>query len=60
MAKLEVNEKARQENVKIPEHPLNTRIRPENVSLLDVLIEEQQRMSKTEEGRQLFEYIANL
>jgi hypothetical protein len=60
MAKLEVNEKAHQENVKIPEYPLNTRIRLENVSLLDVLIEEQQRMNKTEEGKQLFEYIANL
>jgi hypothetical protein len=60
MIKLEFNEKAYQEYVKKQEYPSNTRIRPEDVSLLDVLIEEQQRMSNTEEGRLLFERIAAL
>jgi cytidylate kinase len=57
---LEFNEKAYREYVENRKYPSNTRIRPDDVSLLDVLIEEQERMSKTEEGKQLFERIAAL
>jgi hypothetical protein len=57
---IEFNEKAYQEYVKSREYPSNTRIRPEGVSLMDVLIEEQERMYKTEEGKRLFERIAAL
>jgi hypothetical protein len=60
MAKLEFNEEEYKEYLKNRNYPSNTRIRPENVSLLDVLIEEQKRMNDTEEGKRLFEYIANL
>jgi hypothetical protein len=60
MIKLEFDEKAYQEFIKKPEYPSNTRIRPEGVSLLDVLIEEQERMCNTEEGKRLFERIAAL
>jgi hypothetical protein len=57
---LEFDEKAYQEYLKNREYPSNTRVRPEGVSLLDVLTEEQERMSKTEEGKRLFERIAAL
>jgi hypothetical protein len=57
---IKFDEKAYQEYVGSREYPSNTRIRPEGVSLLDVLIEEQERMSKTEEGKRLFERIAAL
>jgi hypothetical protein len=57
---LEFSEKAYQEYIESREYPSNTHIRPEGVSLLDVLIEEQERMSKTEEGKRLFERIAAL
>jgi hypothetical protein len=60
MINIEFNEKAYQEYVGKREYPSDTRIRPEDVSLLDVLIEEQERMSKTDEGKRLFEHIAAL
>jgi hypothetical protein len=56
----EFNEKEYQEYQAKREHPSNIRIRPENVSLMDVLIEEQKKMSETEEGKRLFELIAAL
>jgi hypothetical protein len=57
---LEFDENAYQECINDREYPQNTRIRPEGVSLLDVLIEEQEKLSKTEEGKRLFERIAAL
>jgi hypothetical protein len=57
---IEFNKKAYQDYLAKQEYPSNTRIRPEGVSLLDVLIEEQKRMSETEEGKRLFERIAAL
>jgi hypothetical protein len=57
---LEFNEKAYQEYLTKREYPSSARIRPEGVSLMDVLIEEQERMSKTEEGKRLIELIAAL
>jgi hypothetical protein len=60
MIKLEFDEKAYQHYLTKQEYPLNTRIRPESVPLMDVLIEEQERMIKTEEGKRLFERIAAL
>jgi hypothetical protein len=57
---LEFNEKAYQEYLEKREYPFDTRIRPKDVSLLDILIEEQERMSKTDEGKRLFERIAAL
>jgi hypothetical protein len=58
--KLEFDEKAYQDYLSKQEYPSNTRMRAEGVSLLDVLIEEQERMIKTEEGKRLFETIAAL
>jgi hypothetical protein len=60
MINLEFDEKAHREYLENREYPSNTRIRPEGVSLLDVLIEEQERMSETEEGKRLFDRIAAL
>jgi hypothetical protein len=57
---IQFDEKAYQEYIGKQDYPSNTRIRPEGVSLLDVLIEEQERMSETEEGKRLFERIAAL
>jgi hypothetical protein len=58
--KLEFDEKAWQEYLAKREYPSNARIRPEGVSLMDVLIEEQERMNKTGEGKRLIELIAAL
>jgi hypothetical protein len=60
MIKLEFDEKAYQNYLSKQEYPSNTRIRQESVPLMDVLIEEQERMIKTEEGKRLFERIAAL
>jgi hypothetical protein len=60
MINLEFSESTYREYIKNRKHPSNTRIRPDDVSLLDVLIEEQKRMSKTEEGKRLFDRIAAL
>jgi hypothetical protein len=56
--KIEFDEKAYQEYLAKQEYPSNARIRAEGVSLMDVLIEEQGEMSKTEEGKRLIELIA--
>jgi hypothetical protein len=58
MINLKFDEKVYEEYIKKQNYPSNARIRPEGVSLLDVLIEEQERMSKTDEGKRLFERIA--
>jgi hypothetical protein len=60
MIKLEFDEKAYRDCLSKQEYPSNTRIRPEGVPLMDVLVEEQERMIKTEEGKRLFERIAAL
>jgi hypothetical protein len=60
MINLEFNEKAFQEYLAKQEGPSNTRIRPVDVSFMDALIEEQERMSQTKEGKRLFELIAAL
>jgi hypothetical protein len=60
MINLEFNESAYQKYLKNRRCPSDTRIRPDGVSLFDVLIEEQKRMSETEEGKRLFERIAAL
>jgi hypothetical protein len=60
MINLEFNESAYQKYLKNRRYPSDTRIRPDDVSLFDILIEEQKRMSKTEEGKRLFERIAAL
>jgi hypothetical protein len=56
----EFDEKTYQEFLEKREYPSNTRIRPEGVSLLDVLITEQERMLETEEGKRLFDFIGAL
>jgi hypothetical protein len=58
--KLEFDEKAYQEYLTKRDYPSNTRIRPKGVSLMDVLLEEQERMNETEEGKRLFDLIAAL
>jgi hypothetical protein len=57
---LEFNEKAYQEYINKREYPSNTRIRPEGVSFMDVVIEGQKIMESTEEGKKALEYISRL
>jgi hypothetical protein len=60
MAKLEFNEKAYQEYVKNDEYPSNTRIRAECVSFMEAVIEGQEIMESTEEGREVLAHISRL
>jgi hypothetical protein len=60
MTKLEFNEKAYQEYLTKQEYPSNTRIRPDDVSFMDVLIEGQKIMESTEEGKKALETIRHL
>ncbi|MDR1179157.1 MAG: hypothetical protein LBK44_01525 [Spirochaetales bacterium] len=58
--KLEFKEKAYQEYLMKREYPSNTRIRPEDVSLMDVLIEGREIMEATAEGKEVLKYISRL
>jgi hypothetical protein len=60
MIKLEFNEKAYQEYVKKQEYPSNARVRPEDMSFIDAVIEGQKIMESTEEGRKILEHISRL
>jgi hypothetical protein len=60
MINLGFNEKAYQEYIKNREYPSNTRIKPDNVSFMDVIIEGQKIMVSTDEGKKALEYISRL
>jgi hypothetical protein len=60
MINLEFNEKAYQDYLARREYPSNTRIRPDDVSFMDAVIEGQKIMESTEEGKETLEYISRL
>jgi hypothetical protein len=60
MINLEFDEKVYQEYISKREYPSNTRIRPDNVSFMDVIIEGQKIMESTDEGKKALEYISRL
>jgi hypothetical protein len=60
MINLEFSESAYREYIKNRKYPSDTRIRPDNVSFMDAVIEGQKIMESTEEGRNVLERIAAL
>jgi hypothetical protein len=60
MINLEFDENAYQEFLKKREHPSNSRNRPEDVSFMDFLIEEQKIMDPTPDGQRLLALIRDL
>jgi hypothetical protein len=57
---LEFNEKAYQEYLNKREYPSNTRMRPDDMSFMDVIIEGQKIMESTEEGKITLNYISHI
>jgi hypothetical protein len=57
---LEFNEKAYQDYISKREYPSNTRLRPEGMDFMDVLLEGRKIMESTEEGKKALEYICHL
>jgi hypothetical protein len=60
MINLKFDEKAYQEYLAKREYPSNTRIRPDGMSFMDVIIEGQKIMESTEEGKITLDYINHL
>ena len=57
---IELNEKAYQSYLAKREYPSNTRIRPEDMSFMDAVIEGQKIMESTKEGNKTLEYISRV
>jgi hypothetical protein len=57
---LEFNENTYQEYIRNREYPSNTRIRPDTMSFMDVIIKGQELMESTEEGQKTLEYMSLL
>jgi hypothetical protein len=60
MKDIEFNEKAYREYLAKREFPSNSRVRPEGVSFMDIVVEGEKIMESTEEGREILEYINQL
>jgi hypothetical protein len=60
MVNLEFDKKAYQDYLSKREYPSNTRIRPESMSFIDVIIDGQKIMESTPKGKETLEYINRL
>jgi hypothetical protein len=60
MINFEYDEKTYQEFLKNRKFPTNSRIRPDNVSFMDAILEGQRIMESTDEGKKALEIIGRL